>query len=385
VATAVVLAVALAGSSAVAGAVDRAGGTVVYRWGVVGNRGKIASLERRAPTPVAGIVGRVVQIATSNSDGYALTSNGQVYGWGVNSYGELGDGHLTPYETRAVRVLFPAGVTIARLADPMPFDAALAIDTHGRAWGWGLDASSDLCLSGLLVDRPKELPLADVSLASGARTHSLLYAGSTLYACGSPDAGELATGSTAVAATPTRVVGLPDGVRVTALTSSWEGSGALLADGDYYDWGYNADGQLGDGSTADSATPVRVGLPGPVTRVFQGGSGPRNGQTVAIVEGGSVWAWGTNSRGQLGIGTRTDSDVPARVHVPRGVSFVRVSSGGFASYAIDRAGRLWAWGDDSEGQLGTGQATRTVPFDVGLRLGQVSSTAQNVAGLGRRP
>ena len=97
-------------------------GTTVYRWGVVGNKGAISQLQLQTPTAIAGIPGRVVQIATSNSDGYARTSTGAVYGWGVNSYGELGDGQLTPYETKAFRVEFPAGVTITSLANPMPFD-----------------------------------------------------------------------------------------------------------------------------------------------------------------------------------------------------------------------------------------------------------------------
>ena len=123
-------------------------GTTVYRWGVVGNKGAISQLQLDTPTAIAGIPGHVVQIATSNSDGYARTSTGAVYGWGVNSYGELGDGQVTPYETKAFKVRFPAGVTITSLANPMPFDGALAIDSTGHAWGWGLNAADDLCLSG---------------------------------------------------------------------------------------------------------------------------------------------------------------------------------------------------------------------------------------------
>jgi alpha-tubulin suppressor-like RCC1 family protein len=356
----------------------------VYRWGVVGNHGKIAQLERSTPTPVGGIDGKVVQIATSNSDGYALTSSGAVYAWGVNSYGELGDGHPTPYETRAVEVAFPADVRITKLPNPMPFDAGMAIDSSGHVWGWGLDADHDLCLAGLVESRPQRLPLRDVTLAAGARTHALVDSGGTVYACGSGDAGELGNGSTATVTTPTPVVGLPRGEKVTALTSSWEGSGALLAGGTYYDWGYNAAGQLGDGTTTDSAVPVKVRLPGAVTEVFQGGSGPRNGQTVALLRDGSTWTWGDNDRGQLGTGSRESSPTPVRVHVPGGVTFAKVGSGGYASYAIDTTGRLWAWGDNGDGQLGTGSGSHieTLPVDVGLHLDQVSSTAQNVAGLG---
>jgi alpha-tubulin suppressor-like RCC1 family protein len=358
----------------------------VYRWGVVGNQGAIAQLERDTPTAITGITGKVVQIATSNSDGYALTSTGEVFAWGVNSYAELGDGQETPYETRAVKVAFPASVKIVSLPNPMPFDAGLAIDSTGHVWGWGLNAEDDLCLSGLIEAQPQRLPLSDVTLATGARTHALFYAHSTVYGCGSGDAGELGTGSAASATRPAGVVGLPSGVRVTALTSSWEGSGALLADGEYYDWGYNAAGQLGDGTTRSSAVPVKVGLPGRATQVFQGGSGPTNGQTVAILSGGSVWAWGSNQRGQLGNGTRTSSDVPVRVHVPKGVTFAKVNSGGYTSFAIDSAGRLWAWGGNENGQLGTGssQPIRALPVSVGIRLTQVSSTASNVAGLGAR-
>ncbi len=299
-----------------------------------------------------------MQIATSNSDGYALTSNGDVWAWGVASYGELGNGSHGAYSTRAVQVDFPAGVTITALANPMPFDGALAIDSHGRVWGWGLNANGDLCLSGLTELRPSELSLTDVTLATEKpQTPSLIDSGGKVYACGSGQYGVLGTGSTANSTTPVPVVGLPGTARVTALTSSWEGSGALLSNGAYYDWGYNAAGQLGNGTTANSALPVHVSLPEAVGQVFQGGSGAKNGQTLAILADGSVWAWGDNDRGQLGVGTKVNSEVPWRVDVPAGVNFVKVSTGGYASYAIDRSGRLWAWGDNTSGQLGVGSLT----------------------------
>jgi alpha-tubulin suppressor-like RCC1 family protein len=355
--------------------------SVVYRFGVVGNHGAIGQLQLDRPTPVAGVSGRIVQIATSNSDGYALTSNGVVWAWGVASFGELGNGTRPAYSTRAVKVDFPAGVRITTLANPMPFDGALAIDSQGHAWGWGLNADGDLCLSGLTELRPVKLALAGITLATGARTHSLVDSGGKVYACGSGAYGVLGTGSTANSSVPVPVVGLPGSVSVTALTSSWEGSGALLSNGSYYNWGYNAAGQLGNGSTANSDVPVQVPLSETVRQVFQGGSGPKNGQSVAILTNGAVWAWGNNDRGQLGNGTRTSSDVPVHVDVPKGVSFSAVSSGGFASYAIDGSGGLWAWGDNRSGQLGTGSGTAiaTTPIDVGIRAAQVSSTAQNVA------
>ena len=131
-------------------------------------------------------------------------------------------------------------------------------------WAWGLNGTGDLCLTGLTGHealRPVELSLGDVTLATGARTHSLFDSGGRVYACGSGDVGELGNGSTNSTSTPTPVVGLPT-VGVTALTSSWEGSGALLSNGDYYNWGYNAAGQLGNGTTTNSVVPVLVDLAG---------------------------------------------------------------------------------------------------------------------------
>jgi hypothetical protein len=152
-------------------------------------------------------------------------------GLGVASYGELGDGTDPAYSTKAVEVEFPTvstGVRIMALANPMPFDGALAIDSQGHVWGWGLNAVGDLCLSGLTELKPEELPLGDVTLATGARTHSLFASGGSVYACGSGQYGVLGTGSTTSSATPVRVVGLPNTARVTRLTSSWEGSGAFF-------------------------------------------------------------------------------------------------------------------------------------------------------------
>jgi alpha-tubulin suppressor-like RCC1 family protein len=369
-----------AGANAGTGA---AASPAVYRWGVPGSQGKISQLELTTPTAVTGIKGKVVQIATSNSDGYALTSSGTVWAWGVDNYGELGNGTTALDKTQAVQVSFPAGVRIVSLPNPMPFDGALAIDSRGDAWGWGLDASNDLCLQALVYTSPHRIPLSDVTLATGARTHSLFYSHGKVYACGSGQGGALGDGSTADHATPVAVNGLPDGVKVTTLTSSWEGSGALLGNGAYYDWGYNAAGQLGDGGTVNSDVPVHVDLPSAVRQVFQGGSGPANGQTIALLANGSAWAWGANRDGQLGDGTTTSSDVPVSVQVPAGVRFVFVNSGGYATYAIDSSGKLWAWGGSQNGQLGTGSTARaeTKPVDVGIHLKQVSSTASNVAGL----
>ena len=224
-----------------------------------------------------------------------------------------------------------------------------------------------------------------MTLATGAARHNLFYAHGALYACGQGQSGQLGNGTFGRSATPTAVTGLPAG-GIRALTSSWQGSGALMNDGSYYDWGYNAAGQLGNGTTTNSAVPVHVTLPATVAQVFQGGSTLNNGQTMALLSNGELWAWGNNGYGQLGIGSLTSSPIPLHVPFPAGQHFVVVNSGGYASYGIDASGMLWAWGSNGVGQLGTGgsSASQPSPVAVGLDVSQVSSTADNVAALQRR-
>ncbi len=359
------------------------GHSVVYTFGVAGTRGKVVQTQHETPTPIPGIEGTVIQIATSNSTTYALTSSGTVWAWGVGSSGQLGTGSSPEYVRTAMEVDLPTGVDVTSLPNPMPFDAALAIDSRGDAWGWGLNAAHDLCLpNGLVVSRPEMIPLSGVTLATGALTHSLFDSNGTVYACGQNQFGELGNGGTTNNSTPAPVLGLPQGT-VKALTSSWGGSGALMADGSYYNWGYNRAGQLGNGTTVDSSLPVHVTLPESVVQAFQGGSGSKNGQTLAILSDNTLWTWGNGTWGQLGNGSRKGSTIPIHIALPHGAVAAGVASGGFASYAIDTSGKLWAWGRNDDGQLGTGSAVpfETTPVSVGISLRQISSTAQNVAGL----
>lgn len=98
------------------------------------------------PTAVT-LPGPVTQVATSNSTEYALLTNGSVYAWGMGNQGQLGDGSDVNSFERPVLVRFPRGVKIAFLAtDAMPYNGALAVDTKGRAWGWGDNHGGELCL-----------------------------------------------------------------------------------------------------------------------------------------------------------------------------------------------------------------------------------------------
>ncbi len=327
----------------------------------------------------------IVQISASNSTSYALTKNGEVWAWGAGQFGALGNGTAPAVSKAPVRVDFPRGVTITSLPTPMPYDTGMAIDSHGHVWGWGPNVYRSLCIAKANLERPERLPFTHVTLASGAGGHALYLAGGHLYSCGWSAKGELGDGVTNDSSWPVHVVGLPHEA-VISLVSSWEDSGALMADGSFFDWGYNAADQLGDGSTTNSDVPVRVALPSKVREVSMGGSSALNGQTVAILADGSIWTWGSDHYGQLGDGHVSLGSGPIKVSVPAGVAFALVDSGGATEYGIDGQGAVWSWGENNVGELGTNHyGPSDVPTQTGLVLSCVSSTAWNVEGIRDSP
>lgn len=354
----------------------------LYSWGTFSLKASVGE----TPQIVAGVPGTIVQISGSDRDMYALTSAGTVWAWGGEAQGALGNGTSgSGYDYTPVEVQFPAGVSIKSLPSPMPQKTGMAIDTHGNVWGWGAAGSGDLCSTATDKKVPQMITApqlkGDVTLASGQNNHAIYYTSTgQLYACGNNIAGQLGDGTFTSSISPVLVTGLP-AEQVISVQTSWEDSGALMADGSYWDWGYNKAGQLGDGSTSVSDVPVQVSLPAAVDTVSQGGSLSNNGQTVAILSNGSVYSWGENAYGQLGIGSnKGHKPLPVAVLVPAGTTFVSANSGGASEYAIDSTGSVWAWGQNNEGQLGIGStANQSSPVSVGIDASQVFSIAYDVA------
>jgi alpha-tubulin suppressor-like RCC1 family protein len=360
--------------------VKRSVTATVKHWGSFfgGPKGNFDTTTAPAAVTLPGIVAK---IGTSNSTEYALLTNGRLYAWGLGTQGELGDGGRQNSFVKPVRVRFPAGVKIASIpTDVMPYDSGLAVDTHGNAWGWGRNAGGELCLGNKRIYRtPVKLPLSHVTTLAGASGHALYDAGGALYACGQNSKGDLGDGSTRSSTRPVRIARLK-GSSVTELVASFSNSGALLSDGEYFDWGYDGAGQLGQGRIHRSSDiPVKVDLPRPVAQVAQGGSIWNNGQTLVLLSDGSLWSWGNNRAYQLGNGTTRTRSLPRRFSAPAGVTYQSLATGSATGYALSTSGDVYAWGVSHVGQVGDGDTgTSIAPVLVASGATLISATANNV-------
>ena len=168
------------------------------------------------------------------------------------------------------------------------------------------------------------------------------------------------TTGTAVTDTPTKVT-LPTGAVAAELAVGGHHALVRLQNGDVYAWGRNTYGQLGLGDTASHATPTKVTLPRPAVAIAAG-----RDHSLVVLDDGSVCAFGLDDAGQLGVASRTQQLSPVNVAGISGVA--RVAAGNTHSLALKADGSVWAWGGNSAGQVGDGTlVVRRLPVDTGLR------------------
>ena len=361
-------------------------------WGnnAYGQVGDGSTQDRLQPTPVLTLQ-NVTEFSAGQYHVLALQSNGSVYAWGDNTNGQLGFSgppFFSPNPTIVTFAGLPLGVQIKQVAAGGQF--SVAVDTAGNVWTWGDNTYGQLGDDSVIPhSAPTQIAgIAGVEGVVAGENHVLaLLSDGTVWAWGYNLRGQLGVGDGTDRWVPTQVVDPTDSTgfltSVEALAAGAMHSVALKTDGKVYAWGFNADGELGNNTTADNAVPVQVlgGMP-QIT-----GIGAGSYHSLAVDGSGNVWSWGYNAAGQLGYGTTvsTGAGVPAKVKDTSDATgfltgVVRVAGGYAHSAAIRSDSTVRAWGDNTWGQLGDlTRLSRTTPVQVmqapGVPLTDVGAVA----------
>ncbi len=312
----------------------RSDGTVwswgANNWGQFGNSTTSATVSS-TPTQAAVLTGGVSALSAGGNHGLAIRANGSVWAWGLNQYGQIGNGSAGAIGVSTpVKVNVLSGVFTAVSAG---FSHSLALKSDGTVWAWGYNAY-----------------------------------------------GQVGNGGSASPVTnPVQVTGLTG---VTAISAGGVHSMALRNDGSIWVWGSNLAGQIGNGSAGPTPATSPFQVPGLST---MSAIAAGNAHCLAVQNDGTVWAWGDNNSGELGNGG-TSASLPSPFQIPGLTGVTAVTGGNYFSEALKNDGTVWSWGLNSYGQLGDGTTTqRTSPVQVTGLTGVTSISSGLVHNLARLP
>ena len=301
-------------------------GGLVFDAGAPPDGGADASAGIDAGPPACpSAAARVAVFDSGEEMGCAVRMDGSLWCWGNNARGQLGQGD-TAWHENPVRV----GVDTNWQLVSAGRNHACGLRADGSAWCWGSNSSGELG-TGAAGDSTLPVRVATTS------TFERVAAGRP-YTCGISSGGLWCWGAFASAAdTPTRLGTGSDWTEISA--GSFHLCG-LRGAGEVWCLGSNGAGQLGTGDTTARAVPTPVtGLGGPAMRVSASAGGSF---TCAVRVDGTLWCWGANADGQLGVGDTSPRSVPTQVGTD--ADWADVSAGAWHACGVRTDGSLWCWG-----------------------------------------
>jgi len=289
---------------------------------------------------------------------WAIPPQPYLYTWGSSSYGQLGLGNITNYSSPKQVGSLKNWLSVAG-----GYAYSLAVKTDGTLWSWGIGAYGNLGLGNITYySSPKQVGSLTnwSSVYSGESFSCAIKKDGTLWTWGSNDFGQLGTNNITKYSSPKQVGALTTWLTLSAGQYSIV---AIQTNGTLWSWGKNNYGQLGlnisPATTYMTSSPKQVGS---LTNWLNVACGSY--QVLAIKTDGTLWAWGFNTSGQLGLGNITNYSSPKQVGSL--TNWSSISAGNYFGMSIKTDGTLWSWGQNGGGQLGQGNIVNTSsPKQVG--------------------
>lgn len=312
----------------------------------------------------------------------AIDITGDIWTWGLNTKGQLGTGVATDMPVNGYSPTSLSLSTISPLygrkfmsvsAGPL---TSTALEKGGTIWAWGQNITGQLGYNSNndinLV--PRVVMIRGILSTSSSNNTAIINNLGELLIWGSNNSGQLGIGSTTNSIAPTFVNPKLSLQQLTAISCGMSHMVALNYQGVLFAWGNNDDGQLGTNSTASTLVPVTVTNAISGHKMIDVSCGIAH--TVILDSTGAVWTCGNNQSGQLGTNSTTNGTVFTNLtslngNPVFGLKFVKVLAGAFHTMALDETGKLWIWGQNTNGQLGNNSVVGSlVPIIVSSLTGR---------------